>query len=52
MNVLFSQTVLWAIFDEAFACIKHEDVSAPICASFVKYQDAGGDTGAVEKVGW
>ena len=52
VNVLFAETVLGAVLDEPFGGVDEEDAFAGGGVLFVQHDDAGGNAGPVEEVGW
>ncbi len=52
VDVLFAKPVLIAVLDEPFGGVDEEDAFAGGGVLFVQHDDAGGDAGAVEEVGW
>ena len=52
VNILLSQAILIAIFDESFARIDEEYILALIGSFFVKHDDTRWNTCPVEQVPW
>ena len=52
VNILISQPILIAIFDESFARIDEEYILAMVCSFFVKHDDTRWNACSVEQVGW
>ena len=51
VNILGAEAVFIPVLEEALAGVNHEDAGASVGVFLVDDQNAGGDAGAVEKIG-